>query len=404
MQGLFNLICEAPRQIMKGLSVLKARGSENQIIYDYNEYLSLHTGDMKNFGAKKALLSYLVSPLLPLPNHRDTTTFSNAGIAQNIPRALNELGYSVDIVNYNNKRFVPDKKYDLFIGHAGINFETISKRLDPACTKIYFSTGTYWKEWNCAEKERLDALWKRRGIAIPPDKLIEYDEEYANVHSEGIICLGNAHAKETYSQFPRVVNVNNAVYPDTYSISNKNFDGARNNFLFFNGPGNVHKGLDLMLEAFTRVDQHLYIRQNIEPAFLKAYKKELTEYPNIHLLPFLKKPSEEFFSVMDTCNFIISPTCAEGQPGSIIESMAHGLIPIVSKEANIDTKDFGITLRENSVDEILSVVKDVSQKPIEWYRNKSSLTIEEVQNYYSPDKFLENMKDAIRTITSLKKQ
>ena len=67
------------------------------------------------------------------------------------------------------------------------------------------------------------------------------------------------------------------MYPDTYSSSNKNFDDARNNFLFFNGPGNVHKGLDLMLEVFTRVDQHLYIRQNIEPAFLKAYKKELTD-------------------------------------------------------------------------------------------------------------------------------
>ena len=56
-----------PKADNERIVVLKARGSENQIIYDYNEYLSLHTGDMKNFGAKKALLSYLVSPLLPLP-------------------------------------------------------------------------------------------------------------------------------------------------------------------------------------------------------------------------------------------------------------------------------------------------------------------------------------------------
>ena len=109
-------------------------------------------------------------------------------------------------------------------------------------------------------------------------------------------------------------------------------------------------------------------------------------------MPFLKKPSIEFFSVMDNCNFVISPTCAEGQPGSIIESMAHGLIPIVSKEANIDTKDFGITLQDNSVEQIVSVIRDVSQKPIEWCKHKSALTIEEVQNCYSPEQFLENMK------------
>jgi glycosyltransferase involved in cell wall biosynthesis len=106
---------------------------------------------------------------------------------------------------------------------------------------------------------------------------------------------------------------------------------------------------------------------------------------------------------MDTCNFVISPTCAEGQPGSIIECMAHGLIPILSREANIDTKDFGITLPENSVDEILSVVTEVSQKPVAWHQNKSSLTIEEVRENYSPERFLQNMKNAIATVLKSKK-
>jgi len=403
MQRTFNSISDIPQQIINQLSALKTNYSEKHIIYDYEEFLVLQEGfTKKHCAAKKALLSYLVIPLLPPSDKRDTVTFSNAGIAQSLPRALNELGYSVDIVNYNNEHFVPDKKYDLFIGHGGINFETIAKKLDPDCIKIYFSAGIYWREWNQAEEKRLDELQKRRGITLPADKLIERDEEYANVSAEGIICLGNNYAKETYSQFPHVIAINNAVYPDSYSISGKNFENARNNFLFFNGGGNVHKGLDLLLEAFTQVEQHLYIRQDIKPAFFKAYKKELTEYSNIHLLPFLKKPSKEFFSVMDTCNFVISPTCAEGQPGSIIESMAHGLIPILSKEANIDTKNFGITLKDNSVEEIVSAVKEVSQKPVEWYTEKASLIMEEVQNYYTPERFLENMKNAVDEMVKLK--
>jgi hypothetical protein len=376
-----------------------------RIIQNYQEYLPVQDLDGDNRSVKKALLSYLVVHLLPTPENRDTSTFSNAGIAQYLPRALNELGYSVDIINFNNRNFVPDKKYDLFIGHGGFNFEILSKKLDPSCIKIYFSTGTYWKEWNRVEQIRLDALWERRKVTLPPDRIIDNDEEFANVNADGIICLGNDHARQTYSRFPVVINVNNAVYPDTYTPAHKNFDLGRKNFLFFNGGGNVHKGLDLMLEVFIQTDHHLYVRQDIEPAFFKVYKKELTEYPNIHLVPYLKKPSNDFSSLMDTCNFVISPTCAEGQPGSVIECMAHGLIPILSREANIDTRDFGITLRENSVDEILSVVTDISRKTAEWYQNKSSLTIEEVKKYYMPEHFLENMKKAINIVVkSGKKQ
>jgi hypothetical protein len=368
------------------------------VIYNFDEFLQKPVNELYAKTNKKALISYLVLPLIPPASKRDRSTFSNAGIAQYIPRALNELGYSVDIINYDNREFVPDKKYDVFFGHGGINFEPVVNHLNPSCIKIYFSTGTYWEEWNRAEKIRRIALQERKGVLLPPDRLIEQDEEFANAHADGIICLGNDHAKDTYNKFPRVININNAVFPDICSISEKNYKDGRNNFLFYNGAGNVHKGLDLLLEAFTQLKQHLYIRQTIEPEFFKIYEKELTEYSNIHIVPYLKKPSREFFSLMDTCNYVISPSCAEGQPGSIIEGMANGLIPILSKEANIDTKNFGITLKENSVDEIISIVQTVSQKPDSWYISKSSLTLEEVKKYYTPEIFLNNMKNAILMI------
>jgi hypothetical protein len=399
----FTPVKETSINLLKRLYYLKVNRENKRIINNYHEFLSHRDNNSRDVSPKSALLSYLVTPILPKPEKRDASTFSNAGIAQYIPRALNELGYSVDIVNYDNKRFAPEKKYDLFIGHAGINFESIAQKLDPDCVKIYFSTGTYWKSWNQMEKDRLDDLKRRKGIQLPVDRIIENDEEYANSVSDGIICLGNEVAKKTYQKFPLVINLNNAVFPDSYSPIGKNFNASRNNFLFFNGGGNVHKGLDLLLDAFSHLDQHLYVRQEIEPAFFNIYKKELTEYSNIHVIKYLKKPSREFFSLMDNCNFIISPTCAEGQPGSVIECMAHGLIPILSKEANIDTKDFGITLQENSVDELISTIKAVSQKSPEWCRIQSDLTIREIQNNYLPKHFLNNMKKAIQTIVQVKR-
>ena len=401
MKWTYDSVKGIPQKISFFFNKFRLYRYERKIITEFSEYIPPLTG-IERKTPKKALLSYLVEPLLPPQGKRDTSTFSNAGIAQYIPRALNELGYSVDIVGYNNERFTPHKKYDLFIGHGGINFESIANKLNPTCAKIYFSAGTYWKESNRAEKERLAALQKRRDVTLPVDRYIEYDEEYANANSDGIICLGNDHAKKTYNKFPHVINLNNAVYPDTYTRTNKKFENSCNNFLFFNGPGNVHKGLDLLLEAFTQTEQqHLYVRQNIEPAFFNVYKKELTGQPNIHLVPYLKTPSMEFFDMTDRCNFVISPTCAEGQPGSILECMAHGLIPILSKEANIDTKNFGITFKENSIDEIIQTVKAVSNKSPEWYKSMSDLTINEIQNYYHPEHFLENMKKAINEIVKL---
>lgn len=379
------------------------KGKTTKVIYDFHDFIQDATLTKNTIPSKRALVSYLVEPLLPPVEERDRSTFSNLGIGQYIPRALNELGYIVDIVNYDNRDFVPRKKYNLFVGHAGINFERIERKLDRSCIKIYFSTGIYWPEWNRMEKERLDSLQKRKGIRLPLDRQIIHEEEYANTHANGIICLGNEHAKSTYSKFSPVIAINNAVFLDTYSLSQKNFEIGCNNFLFFNGSGNVHKGLDLLLDAFSQMkDRHLYVRQNIEPEFYKAYKKELTELPNIHIIPFLNKPSKEFFEIMSICNFVISPTCAEGQPGSIIECMAHGLIPILSKEANIDTKNFGITLKDNSIDEIIATVKEVSQKPIGWHKNKSSLTMGEMRRYYSPEQFLDNMKNAINAIENKK--
>ena len=87
---------------------------------------------------KRVLLSYIVHPF-SIP--RDAPRFLrhiNIWRAQEIVRILNQLGYIVDVVDYRDTSFVPRKKYDLFIGHGGINFEKIAQRLPDSTIKIYF--------------------------------------------------------------------------------------------------------------------------------------------------------------------------------------------------------------------------------------------------------------------------
>lgn len=366
--------------------------AKRRVITNYGEFCARPC-------SRRALLSYLVLPLLPPPALRDRVLFSNHGIAQELPRALNELGFTVDIVNYDNTSWLPSRKYDLFIGHAGINFERIAHRLAESTPRIYFSTGVYWRELNVQEARRLYELALRTGYLLPPDRFVRYDEEYANRNADGIICLGNQEAAKAYAQFRSVVAINNATYPIHREVLGaKDFSEGRKHFLFFSGRGSIHKGLDRLLEAFAGINAHLYICQHIEPDFFRIYRCELTETPNIHLFGFVKMRSPQFKQLATQCNWVILPTCAEGQPGSVIECMAYGLIPILPDAANIDLEDWGVRLPDVEVETIRSVVELVSRMAPEECRQRAQHVVTATRTSYSIENFRASFKAAVSAI------
>lgn len=368
--------------------------AKHWVINDYDEYCTSKP-------SRRALLSYLVLPLLPPRRFRDRVMFSNRGIAQEIPRVLNELGYSVDIVNYDNCSWLPARKYDLFIGHGGINFERISRYLSENAIRLYFATGIYWKTWNGENDKRAADFFVRKGVRLQSYRAIAHDEEFALAHSKGIICLGNEIAVNTYSGFPNVVGINNAIFPVTWEgWRNKNFDEGRKHFLFFSGRGNVHKGLDLLLEVFSKIPLHLHVCQHLEDDFADVYKNELKSCPNIHVHGFTSMRSRQYYSLAEKCNWVISPTCAEGQPGALLECMAHGLIPIISRSANIDLKDRGISLANCEVSTLQSEMLRASEMEIDTIRRVTAVLVDETRRIYSVVNFRRNMSKAICQITT----
>ncbi len=359
--------------------------------------------DFKEFCApgptKRALVSYLVSPLLMPKRKRDRIVFSNFGIAQQIPRVLNELGYVVDIIQYDCKGWKLPKKYDLFLGHGGINFEEIIDKLPTETVIIYFSTGIYWKEWNIREARRICDLALRRGYILPPDRPIRYSEEKANRAADGIICLGNQAAVDTYRDFPLVIGINNATYPVTSSgLKAKDYETGRKHFLFFSGGGNVHKGLDLLLEAFTGTHLHLHICQSIDADFKEVYMHELMECSNIHVYGYVPMRSSRFESLANLCNWAISATCAEGQPGAIIECMGYGLIPILPESANMNLEDFGIPLKVCTLEDIRESTSRLAQMSSEECRQRSLRARATAKTEYSPEHFNSSFTRAVQKI------
>src|SRR5665647_1682200 len=245
--------------------------------------------------ARRALLSYITRPFVVPADHPDHLAFSNFGLAKGIAQALLDMGFDVDVIDYDDVSFRSDKTYDLVVVRGGVNFETLLRSVVGDAKIVYYSFGNQWGFSNEACLARFAALRTRRGIELPLDRFIRYSEQRANTLADGIVCLGNQAVVDTYSGFPTVIALNNAAYADGFfDAQSKDYAGGRRNFLFFGSRGSVHKGLDLVLEAFTGLDAELYLCGAIEPEFRVAFAHELS-LPNVHDMGWIQLRSAPFY-------------------------------------------------------------------------------------------------------------
>ncbi len=352
---------------------------------------------LKDNGKKRALLSYLVQPVRDELEGKSTVRFSNDGIVLSWVKVLNELGYIVDVINWDDRSFVIDRNYDLIVYHGGKNFEHLSHYKEHFKKAIYFSSGSYWKFHNQQENKRFADFKKRHGIEVSRDRYIDAPEEDANRYADAIVALGDPSMAETYP-FGDIYTINNASFPDDhFDKSVKNFSQAKNNFLYFAGSGNIHKGLDLLIDSFKDLAAHLYIVGNTDAKVMDVFKRELS-LPNIHVIGEVGMRTKEFYDAVDRCAFTILPSCSEGQAGSVVECMNQGLIPIVSKETRLDTKDFGFTLKTSGIPEICDTVNRLSALPAEKVSDLSKRTRQNTILEHSPAYFKDKLKKILKEI------
>jgi len=313
-------------------------------------------------------------------------------------RALNGLGYAVDLVSHSDAGWLPHRSYDLFVGHGGTNFSRIGRRLPASTPRIYFSTGIEWREFNRRETERFHRLSARRGLVLPRDRQIHASEEGALTDADGIICLGNTGAVSTYNAHPVVVGLDNSVRETAWRRwEEKDFAAGRRRYLFFSGDGSVHKGLDLLLEAASNAPVELHVCHRVDETFAAAYARELSG-PNIHVHGFLRERSARFLELALACNWVITASCAEGQPGSILECMAHGMVPVLPLEANIDYEDFAAPISARSPESIVEAMRALSVMAPEECKRRAGRAAEVARQRYAEAVFERRFAEAVRHI------
>ena len=177
-----------------------------------------------------------------------------------------------------------------------------------------------------------------------------------------MIGLGNQVTLSTYAGFDHVVMLNGAaLHDDTLDWCPKEFDDSRQHFLFFSGPGNVHKGLDLLLEAFAALPQHLWISTSLDHNFAYLYTRRVDETDRISTCwAGFSRALGLFYQVMRRCGFAILPSCSEGQSQSVVECMNQGLVPVVSRDCGLSVDGFGVYIDPCSMDSIAGLVSELS--------------------------------------------
>ena len=281
------------------------------------------------------LISYITAPFKLKPSDNWPTSHGNYWECSQMARTFLDLGYEVDVIDWNDDRFVPKKDYAVFIDiHS--NMERIAPFLREGCLKILHITGAHWLFQNHAEYTRLLKLQQRREITISPRRIVppSLGIEYADCAT----IVGNEFAISTFSY------ANKPIYRIPLSsavtsqwVPEKDFSSCRRTFLWIGSRGMVHKGLDLVLEAFTDLkDCELNICGLVqdETDFVKAYSKELYSTTNIKTHGWMDVASPDFFSLFKKqCAAVVYPSCSEGTAGSVITCLHFRLIPIITRES-----------------------------------------------------------------------
>ncbi|MCQ8894112.1 MAG: glycosyltransferase [Methanolinea sp.] len=319
----------------------------------------------ENSAKKNVLLSYITLPFRIGADNPAFYTHTNTWECLQIAKTWLNHGFNVDIIDWDNHSFVPKKDYDVFIDiHS--NMERIAPLLKKNCLKILHITGSHWSFQNNAEMKRLSELKIRKGVQLKPRRQVppSLGIEYADCAT----ILGNKFTQSTFAysgkplyQIPLSTTVQ-------FPFFVKDFNKIRKNYLWLGSSGMVHKGLDLVLDAFSQMpDYHLFICGPVdqEKDFHDLYYKELYQSQNIETMGFIDIRSDKFLNIIKNTCALIYPSCSEGQAGSVITCLHAGLIPVISEQSGVDIDGFGILLNNNSIEEIISSIKYLSNKPKE---------------------------------------
>lgn len=349
---------------------------------------------------KKVLVSYITYPFREGASRRHSNYQESLVIAE----TFNEIGYKIDVFHQDYQKKIDYSKYDLVFGVGEPLEKSFYYSGNKRIIKIYYGLGRQIIVNNKASLKRVrDFYQKNKQLMLDSARIGEKAWQIQTTLSNAIITLGNEVTINSYKEFydGKIYNlpvtfIKTMSYKDV--VSKKNFSKAREHFLWMGGSGLLHKGLDLLIEFFSKqenADLHLHVCGPTfkETEFMNFYAEKIRRNKNIYVYGFIDVNSKKFEEILLKTAFIISPTCSEGQPSSVITGMGNGgLIPILTKESSINIGKEGILIDDLNLKSVAKAVKE-SQNITEFkLREMSLLSGEKTNRIHNINNFKKQLK------------
>jgi glycosyltransferase involved in cell wall biosynthesis len=348
------------------------------------------------------VLSYITWPFVEGWKSPKVRGHTNAFEVVTMARIYQELGFTVEIVDYNNETYLPPKECCIVIDLHG-QLERWNTVLSQQCYRVLHATGAHWLQANQAELTRLAAIRDRNGVVLLPQRQV-IPSNSATLANH-ITLLGNEYTMKSFEFAGKPI----ARIPISSAYEfpwpeGRDFSKAKKNFLWVGSFGMVHKGLDLVLEAFAKMPElSLTVcgRPEKEKDFFQLYEKELCHTSNIHFQGWIDMESPEFLEIAKTHAGIIYPSCSEGGGGSVIHCMHAGMVPICTRESSIDLGDFGVFIKNGTVDAVMEAAQAFAALHDQEVEQRAETSYAHVRRYHTRERFRENYSKFARQLLKL---
>ena len=276
----------------------------------------------------------------------------NHRTSADIVRQLIERGYIVDCLYNRSGYLIEDvSKYD-FILDEWDNMPRWAAE-NPGARTLFLGTTCHWLYWNRAELQRLDWIFRRRGVSLAPERQLPAMLGLAAANLA--TYYGNAGMLPHYGPIcEKLRKVWVCPTASSSAFSPKNWSAAKKRFLWFGSSSWVHRGLDLVLEAFMQLPELELFICGSDQRYLEVYGEDLKKCPNIHHIGFVTPDSLLFRELVSQTATVVYASAAEGCSTSIVQCMRFGLIPIVTEATGLSVHDFWPALAGETDHEIIA--------------------------------------------------
>ena len=280
------------------------------------------------------------------------------------------------------------KKYDILIGFGKPFVEFAKNGNIPI--RVYFITENNPKVVRDKYRLRYE-YFKTRHPRLNKVASVQrddcYDEKlfYLAPYAIHMSSLYNASSLREY--FDKVWTINaNAIINNNYQFNSievkKWIPSSRKNFLWFGSVGLIHKGVDILLDVFAAMPDckiDFYgLDEREKKLFRKLRPRNAYDCGRINVL------SNQFVDDVLKChNFVVFPSCSEGMSTAICTCMAHGIIPIVTKESGFDPAPSIVELDGYKVEDVRSAIEKALSLPDDKILQMRQTSFEYARNYFS---------------------